>query len=192
MREVLNILFIILLVPVLLIVFTIVHELGHTILARLLGDPNSTFYLVKVVADHTCFGYNIYDPTKLSWAANLLVSLGGLLATQLVALIALLLLRLPHKNRLSVHVLSIIAFGFTLLDIPVQVIQGLLYNLNHHIWPTNVDLMDFMLLLQEKTGTSQILLKGLLLAATAIYLVGFVWLYRKNKAVGEKIKLSVR
>jgi hypothetical protein len=89
MHKVLQILLIILLIPVFLVVFTVIHELGHTILARLLGDPNSVFYLVKIEADSACLGCNIYDQGKLSWGANLFVSLGGLLATQFVALAAL-------------------------------------------------------------------------------------------------------
>jgi hypothetical protein len=30
-------------VPLYLVAFTIIHETGHTVLARLLGDPASTF-----------------------------------------------------------------------------------------------------------------------------------------------------
>ena len=162
MRKVLTVVLIVLLIPVFLIAFTVIHELGHTILARLLGDPGSVFYLAKIEKHSTCLGCNIYDPAKLSWGANLIVSLGGLLATQLVALTALFLLRLRKNNPLSLRILSFVALGFAFLDVPVQAIQGLLYNLNRHSWPTNVDLMDFMLLVQAKIGASQLLLKGIL------------------------------
>jgi hypothetical protein len=185
MRKVLVILLVILLVPVFLVTFTVVHELGHTILARILGDPESVFYLARFEAHSTCLGCNIYDPSRLSWAGNLVVSLGGLLATQLVALIALFLLRQPIEKRLYRQFLGTIAFGFAFLDVTVQVLQGLLYNLSHETFPTNVDLVDFMLLVQEKTGASQLLLKGLLLAVTILYLSWFIW-FSRQKRVGQK------
>jgi hypothetical protein len=181
MRKTLQILLTILLVPVFLVVFTIIHELGHTILARLLGDPNSIFYLVRIKADSACFGCNIYDQSKLSWGANLVVSLGGLLATQLTAIFCLYLLRLRNLNLLWQRIISAIALGFAFLDVPVQVIQGLLYNLSQHTWPTNVDLMDFMLLLQEKTSASQLWLKGFVFIVAAFYLTAFVWVYRRHR-----------
>ena len=45
MRKILKILLIVLIIPIFLVVFAVTHELGHTILARSLGDPNSVFYL---------------------------------------------------------------------------------------------------------------------------------------------------
>ena len=51
MRKALHILLILLFIPVFLVVFTVVHEVGHSLLARLLGDPNSVFYLVRIEAD---------------------------------------------------------------------------------------------------------------------------------------------
>ena len=104
-----------------------------------------------------------------------------MLATQLVALTALLLLRLRPANRLKHRILSSIALGFAFLDVPVQVIQGLLYNLDRQVWPTNVDLVDFMLLVQGRIAASQLQLKGLLFTTAIIYLSGFVWFHRLNK-----------
>jgi len=181
MQKILRSNLIMLLFWILLIAFIVVHELGHTILARLLGDPNSTFYLAKIGEDSACCGFTIYDTARLSWGGNLTVSLGGLLATQLVALIALFLLRLRRDNFLWRRTFSIIALGFAFLDVSVQIIQGLLYNLDHHVWPTNVDLMDVMLLLQPKVGASQILFKGLLLTIAVVYLSVFVWAYKQNR-----------
>jgi hypothetical protein len=181
MRKVAKIIFIILLIPVFLVAFIVIHELGHTILARLLGDPNAVFYLAKMDEDSTCLGCNIYDPAKLSWGANLVVSLGGLLATQLFALVALFRLRSGPANISWQRILSTVALGFAFLDVPLQVVQGLFYNLDRHSWPTNVDLMDFMLLLQAKLGASQLLLKGFLFIVTGIYLSAFVWVYKQSR-----------
>ena len=54
----------IILTPAFLLVFTIIHESGHTLLARLFGDPASTFYLVKIDEQGTCLGCNITDHNK--------------------------------------------------------------------------------------------------------------------------------
>jgi hypothetical protein len=181
MRKVLLAILIVVLIPVFLVTFTAIHELGHTVLARLLGDPNSVFYLAKFEEQGMCLGCNIYDASKLSWGGNVIVSLGGLLATQLVALTAVFFLSFRNNSRLLQRILSIIALGFAFLDVPVQAIQGLLYDLNDQVWPTNVDLIDVMLLLQVKGETSQLLLKGLLFALAVIYLWVFVALYKRSK-----------
>ena len=179
MRRLVRILLGLVLVPAILIAFVVAHEVGHTLLAQALGDPNSTFYLVKIDEHGECLGCNIYDQTKLSWSGNLVVSLAGLLATQVVAVAALLMLGLRRAGGFLRRLLMGIALEFAFLDVMVQVTQGLLYDMSRHTWPTDVDLLDFMLLLQSKTAVSQSVLKGLLFAGSVAYLAGFVWLYRR-------------
>jgi hypothetical protein len=89
-------LLIILLIPAFLFALLIIHELGHTTAARLLGDPSAVFYLVDKTERSSCIGCAFYNVSKLSWGANLIVSLAGLFAGQLVALTALFLL--PHRR----------------------------------------------------------------------------------------------
>jgi hypothetical protein len=65
----------------------------------------------------------------------------------------------------------------------VQAVQGLLYNIERHTWPTNVDLMDAMLLISAATGAPQLVLKALLAVTAAVYLY-FVWRsYRRVQAI---------
>jgi hypothetical protein len=42
---------IVLLAPIYLLSFVVIHEVDHTVLARLLGDPDSVFYLVQIDPD---------------------------------------------------------------------------------------------------------------------------------------------
>jgi hypothetical protein len=179
-----RIIFIFLLAPIFLLSFVVLHEVGHTVLARLLGDPDSVFYLVQIDPDGegACLGCNIYDHTQLSPAGNFVVSLGGLLFTQATALVALFLIPKVTMRSKARRFLSAIALGFAFLDVPVQVIQGLLYDLEQNTFPTNVDLMDAMLLASRATGASQAVLKAILVVLAVAYLVIFWRTYRRQRA----------
>ncbi len=72
-------------VPVITFVMIIVREVGHTAVARMLGDGRATFILYS---SH-CIGCNLYDSQRLSPLANVAVSLGGVLFTGLVTVAAL-------------------------------------------------------------------------------------------------------
>ncbi len=175
------------LAPIYLLAFVVVHEIGHTLLARLLGDPNSTFYLVRIGpgGKGLCLGCNITDHTKLSAFGNLAVSLGGLLFTQIMALVALMMLGNTAPHTLRNRLLAAIALGFAFLDVPMQVLQGLLYNFERHTWPTGVDLMDTMLLISATTHTPQVVLKTILaiMAMMYLYFVWRIWAHSKENPV---------
>lgn len=175
---------ILLLIPAFLIGFTVVHEMGHTILARILGDPSSTFYLTKIEESSACLGCNIYDHARLTSMENLLVSAGGWLATQIVAILLLVLSKTVAGKAWMTSLLGRLALAFAFLDVSVQGIQGLLYDIEQHSWPTNVDPMDIMLLISAQTGASQALMKIALAGGAAAYLLVFTWLYHhwKNPA----------
>jgi hypothetical protein len=177
------------LLPLYLVVFAVVHELGHTAPARLLGDPEATFYLVRIGpgGQGVCLGCAIVDHTKLSAMGNVIVSLGGLLLTQLTAISALFLLRYLPGRTFARRLVAAVALGYAFLDVPVQVIQGLLYNLERHTWPTGVDLMDAMLLISEATGLSSLLLKLIVAVAASAYLYLF---WRAYKKAQQRLELT--
>ena len=161
--------------------FISIHELGHVAVMRLLGDDEAWFYLVKVDENSRCLGCTTSGPQQVSWAGDMAIRLGGLMATQMVALTALLLLSLRPRRRWIVTTLSIIALTFAFFDILAQVPQGLYYNLDRAKFETSVDLVDFMLLIQMKVDASQLLLKGVLLGASVLYLIVFVWFYWRSR-----------
>jgi hypothetical protein len=74
--------------PVTTFVMIITHEVGHTVVARLLGDRRATFRLVG----HGCYGCNLYDSARLSPWGNVAVSLGGVLFTALLTVAAVVAL----------------------------------------------------------------------------------------------------
>lgn len=56
MRQAWLSLVIILPIPVFLLALVIIHELGHTTAARLLGDPGAVFYLTDEGEQSRCIG----------------------------------------------------------------------------------------------------------------------------------------
>jgi len=189
MRRWKSLFLIIVLGPLYLVAFAVVHEIGHTVLARLFGDYGSTFYLAQIDPDGRglCLGCNITDHAKLSPLGNLAVSLGGLLFTQVMALIALGMMRFTLSHTLRNWLLTPIALGFAFLDVPVQVIQGLLYNIERHTWPTGVDLMDAMILISRGTGAPTVILKMILAILAAAYLYLIWHAYKRVSVFANKL-----
>jgi hypothetical protein len=183
LRSFLLTLLILVLFPIYSTLFISIHELGHVAVMRLYGDDEAWFYLVKVDENSQCLGCTTDSQVELPWAGSVIRSLGGLIATQTIALTALLLLSLHPRKRWVVTGLSVIALTFAFFDILAQVPQGLYYNLEHMTYKSSVDLVDFMLLLQMKFELGQPLLKGLLLGSAVLYLFGIVWFYRRSRRV---------
>ncbi len=161
-------------VSLFILLFLTVHECGHTLVARLLGDSTAMFYLVRIKPHGFCVGCNIANVRTFSLAGKVGYALGGLMLTQAVALLTLLVLRFGHLDERVRRFLKVVAVMFVLLDVPVQVLQALLYNLNAQTWPTSVDLLDVLLLLAPVIGLSQWASKGILAALGAGYMAG-VW-----------------
>jgi hypothetical protein len=84
-RRVLLVVLVIVCIPVVTVGMIILHEVGHTVVARVLGDGRATFTLY---GSH-CIGCNLYDSQRLSPLANVAVSLGGVLFTALATVAAL-------------------------------------------------------------------------------------------------------
>jgi hypothetical protein len=172
---------IVVLFPFYSMLFISIHELGHVAVMRLFGDNEAWFYLVKVDENSRCLGCTTSSELELPWAGNVVRSLGGLLATQAVALTALLFLSIRPRRSWVVTALSVIALTFAFFDILAQVPQGLYYDLDTMTYKTSVDLLDFMLLLQMKFDLGQSLLKGALLGMAVLYLSGIVLFYRRSR-----------
>lgn len=181
MRSFLLTILILVLFPIYSVLFITIHELGHVAVMRLLGDDEAWFYLVKIEDDEQCLGCTTDSQIEYSWGGNLVLSLGGMIATQTIAISALLLLSLRPKKRWVVTFLSVIALTFSVFDLLAQVPQGLYHNLEEKTFRSSVDLVDVMLLIQMKVDASQLLLKGLLLTSALLYLFVFLWFYRRTR-----------
>ena len=133
--------------PVTFLIMINVHEIGHTLLARALGDEDAVYYLYKQFdVDKACFGCNIYDARKLSRFANMLVTLGGVLASQLIVFVLVWVWRRRawvHDHRYLI-VTAIIIFAS---DVPFQVSRGIQADVASQTGLLRIDLADFLYLL---------------------------------------------
>ncbi len=179
MNKLLRVILLLVYVPVFIVGVVVIHELGHTGMARLLGDARATFVLVEITEDSRAFGRTFHDETQFSQEENLVVSLSGLLATQLAALVLLAAsgwaAGRPFLSRLLAGSAIVMAIG----DVFMQGSQGLLYDISERTWPSSVDLVDVMLLAQQLTGASQATMKVVLGVVLALWVVFFVLLFRR-------------
>jgi hypothetical protein len=81
--------------PVVTVVMVITHEVGHTVVARLLGESQATFRLVG----HDCYGCNLYNSAQLSPWGNVAVSLGGVWGTMFLTVVAVGVLAWRRRPR---------------------------------------------------------------------------------------------
>jgi hypothetical protein len=169
------------------------HEIGHTLLARLLGDPESTYYFYRVYPEGGfCLGCNVYDEDKLSPLGHILVAAGGVLFTQLVAVTLLVLIR-PRVMRPFLRRLTNITIILFALDLPFQVIQGLIRNPARHttlsgVELSGVDMVDFMNVMAGQTGISVFAVKAASVVVTAMYLIWLVQAYRSRPSLAQALE----
>ncbi len=94
-RAVLVTCLVVLCVPVVTVLMVLTHEIGHTVVARLLGDGRATFRIYGP----GCIGCNLYDSQRLSPWGNVAVSLGGVWGTMLLTIVAVAVLACRGRPR---------------------------------------------------------------------------------------------
>ncbi len=148
------------------------HEIGHTLAARLFGDRQAVYYLYKSFPNgRVCFGCNIYDEKKLSTLGNVLVTVAGLLVTQFFVVDLLFLRKIAPLKPLMRRLVNVFILVL-LLDLPVQLIQGLAAPTQTQTSLTWVDLADFNYLVSSPLDVSTSVIKIGLALAAGLYLYG--------------------
>ena len=167
---------------VLIVVFTMinVHELGHTLVARCCGDVSAYYRLFELRPNGSwCIGCNSYHAAGLPFGCRLLVPLGGLLATQFVAL----LLFYPAAKFSRFRWLWQLALGVFLLDAVVQVFHALIVPVQGMQAESGTDLADVVWLLAGRYSIEPLMLKWLLVGVLVIY---FAMIFIGLRALGRK------
>jgi hypothetical protein len=192
-RRVLLVLLMIVCVAVITLVMIIVHEVGHTVVARVLGDGRATFTLYS---SH-CIGCNLYDSQRLSPMANVAVSLGGVLFTGLVTVAALGTLcwsRRPSwlPRWLLIEVAAVCFVGDFLWQIvqaallPVPAREPVGWGLGY------TDLNAAVSFFSQATGWSHAVAAGIGIAAGVLYTVAVAALARRAMLLTRRSDNHVR
>ena len=148
------------------------HEIGHTVIARVLGDGSAHYVLYQARGQSTCLGCNLYDSSRLSDDANILVNFGGVLFTQLLCWSAILLLARGARRLEPWMALTVIVITWS-GDVILQLVQGLQTEVPA-VLPRGpeisyTDYLAVIWFMRDRTGMSAVTLKLSLLVATIIY-----------------------
>lgn len=146
------------------------HELAHTVAARLGGDSSAHYSLYRWGKGGACVGCNWYDPSHLSFLGNLVVTVAGVLATQIVV-VALVSWRASPRRGSVARRLALVAAACLFLDFLLQLAQGLLAPVTAQRHLTRVDFADTLYLLHHQLGLGVGLLKAGMLVTGALYAV---------------------
>jgi hypothetical protein len=149
------------------------HEIGHTVFARLLGDDSAHYALYQAQGRSACMGCNLYDSSRLGDVANVLVNFGGVIFTQLICWIAILLLAGGERAVVKRWML-LSAIGITWLgDVILQLVQGLQADIPVALprgpESTYTDYQAIVWFIRNQTGAAVSDLKAILLLATLAY-----------------------
>ena len=176
-----------------LIVMVNVHEVGHTVFARLLGDDSAHYVLYEAQGRSTCLGCNLYDSSRLGDVANVLVNFGGVVFTQLLSWIAIVLLaggeRAVIKRWMLLSVIAITWSG----DVILQLVQGIQANIPDVLArgpeTTYTDYQAVVWFIRDQTGAAVSDLKAALVLATigysALLLLATRWALKRGRGVGR-------
>jgi hypothetical protein len=173
----LTVLAVVIAAPLIAVAMIVVHEIGHTLGAWVMGDGHAYFIVYRrAVAPNgsvdTCVGCNMYDSAHMGPLANTFVSLAGVGATAALTWVAILLLR-ADRSPLPRWLLVEVALICWLGDAIWQVVQALPLGVPARE-PVGVGLgyTDFSAagsFFAQATGWSRGLVEALGLGAAAIY-----------------------
>ncbi len=167
------------------------HEMGHTLAARLAGDSDAMYFLYRNdPREGTCIGCNVYDETRLSDLGNLCVTVAGVLTTQVIAFGLWLWGARRELHSLKRRLALLIALVF-MVDVPLQVLQALYTDVSKQEHLTRVDLADTLYLIMQQASVSALTLKVVLAGCALAYalLVVFVCA-RGRRHVKSKVYLG--
>jgi hypothetical protein len=148
-----------------------VHEIGHTVAARLGGDRGASYALYERYPDgqFDCIGCNHFDPAQLTLWGKLVNAAAGVLATQIVFWLGILVIGLRRRaTGLGVRLAWFVVFvggdavwqTLQALDAPIATQRSL----------TNVDFADLLFLVHRHWHVAA----GALKVALAVVAAGYV------------------
>jgi Peptidase M50B-like len=183
-------------VPVVTVLMVLTHEIGHTAVARLLGDGRATFRIYG----HDCVGCNLYDSQRLTPWGNVAVSLGGVWGTMLLTIVAVAVLawrgRPRWVPRWLLAEIIVICFGGDLVWQFVQAVQQLPVPAREPVgWGLGYTDLDAATSFgSQATGWSHQTIAVIGFSAAALYTITLAiavrWAWRRASCAGSDHSLS--
>ena len=148
-----------------------IHEIGHTVTARIGGDRSASYHLYQSYPNGQidCLGCNTYNPAHLRYWGKFWNAIGGVMATQCAAILALLVARYVAKRRVTRQILGLFMIICIVGDALDQMIQALFAPIGAQSGLTNVDFADALYLLHSRFGYPIAALKVCMGAVTLLY-----------------------
>ncbi len=153
-----------------------IHEIGHTFVAKYLGDTHAYYKLVEFNGGRvTAIGKNVYNLYIFDDSQIILISLAGVLASQLLAVFLMIAIKKIKNTTFTKYL--IFASGF---DLVFQELQGLFASLQHRdlMCPRGVcgnDFADVFWLAAQKLELNSTF--GILAIKLISLLVVIIWIY---------------
>jgi hypothetical protein len=183
-------------VPVVTVLMVLAHEIGHTVVARLLGDGRATFRLYG----HDCIGCNLYDSQRLTPWGNVAVSLGGVWGTMFLTVGAVAVLAWRGRPRwvprwLLAEVIVICFAGDlvwqfvqALMQLPVPAREPVGWGLGY------TDLDAATSFAGQATGWSHQAIASAGFTAAALYTIALMiavrWAWRRSSSVAPDLPVA--
>jgi hypothetical protein len=178
--------------PVVTVLMILTHEIGHTVVARLLGDGRATF----VLYGRACIGCNLYDSQRLTPWGNVAVSLGGVWGTMLLTVVTVAGLGWTGRPRwvprwLLAEVI-VICFAGDLAWQFVQAVQQLPVPVREPVgWGVGyTDLDAATSFASQATGLSHQVVAVIGISVAVLYAVGLAAAVRRSWRRSSHVKLA--
>ena len=156
-----------------------IHEIGHTLVAKYLGDTHAYYKLIEFNNGHlTAIGKNVYALYIFNDLQIIFISLAGVLASQVFAIFLIFIATKIKKIKDTIFAKYLIfASGF---DLAFQELQGIFAPLQHRnlMCPRGVcgnDFADVFWLIAQKLNLNSTI--GILAIKLISLLITIVWLY---------------
>ncbi len=149
-----------------------IHEIGHTALARLFGDADAWYALYRRTATSSCLGCADFDPARLSPLGQVLATLGGVIFTQLAAMLIFRVRDLFRRGRAGIFLAVLLPF---VLDLPFQAAQIVSADVTRQTRASSVDLKDFVWLFSGQTKLNPGLVKTGVIVFAGVVLLLWAW-----------------
>ncbi|MCP3974647.1 MAG: hypothetical protein GY926_27325 [bacterium] len=157
-----------------------IHEIGHVVVARVMGDSSATYHLYENSLDQRSIGHTSINDAALTADDLIAVYAAGVATTQILAVIAGALLRRLDGSNSKARPILISLIAACLLDAFFQALQGFRTSIPPSRFPTGVDAVDFAHLIETRIGVDSTLTTWCMLLLSLGWIALYLWVSRSS------------